>query len=345
MRFIVVMILFAGFVATSAQQSADDYIMKGIKEHDKGNYEEALEYYDKAIETGEMLGMAYYEKGYTYSTMGNHQKCLEMASLTIEHAESDELLGFGYMLKANSLDYLDQPEEAVDVYLEGIDETEFFMLDFNLGITYRRLMKDSLSLLCFANTIKKNLIFPSSHYYLSINYYETKQKSKSIISSLFFLALPNSKEDRKVMVYENLLSSLDVGVEKTSDTSYVINSFFSINNSAKFNAIDLMISLNSIDLDSTKKDLSKHEKIVDNITTIISMFEDWDDDDFDHEIEEFLYEYYVEYLLDVKENGYLETMVHIASSTNEVESQQWVIDNTDKVKEYYMYFGDYFDLE
>lgn len=345
MRLLLFIILFAGLGIANAQQTAEEYIMKGIAEHDKGNYEEAIEYYDKAIETGEMLGMAYYEKGYTYSTMGNHQMGLEMASHAIEHAESDELLGFGYMLKANSLDYLGEPEKAVEVYLDGIDETEFFMLDFNLGITYGRLMKDSLSLLSFANTVRKNVLFPSSHYYLSINFYETKQKTKSIISSIFFLTLPSSKEDRKVMVYENLLSSIDAGVKKTSDSSYTLNAFFPKNSSMKYNSVDFLISLKALKLDSNEKDLTNNEMLIYYLTMIIEIFAEWDEDDFDHEIEEFLYEYYVQYLIDAKKQGYLDTIVHIASSTNEIESQQWVIDNIEKVEEYYMYFGDYFDLE
>ena len=113
----------------------------------------------------------------------------------------------------------------------------------------------------------------------------------------------------------------------------------------KYNSVDFLISLKALKLDSNEKDLTNNEMLINYLTTIIEIFAEWDEDDFDHEIEEFLYEYYVEYLIDAKEQGYLDTMVHIASSNNEIESQQWVIDNIDKVEEYYMYFGNYFDLE
>ncbi|PKL79099.1 MAG: hypothetical protein CVV25_09095 [Ignavibacteriae bacterium HGW-Ignavibacteriae-4] len=346
MRILIFVYLFiSSFSFLLSEPSAEDYLKMGINEHDKGNYESALKFYNKVLETGELLEFVYYEKGMTYSVLGNHEKSLEMGDLLIENATRDEMEAMGYMLKGNALDNLGKPLEAIEEYREGIDETDFFMLHFNIGITYMRLDMDSLAAISLANAAKKNLLFSSSHYYLGIINYEGKQKAKSILSALFFLQLPQIAEDRKVMAYQNLLTSINIGVDRESSSAINVTLFTTDNSSQKFKTIDFLISLKAIDIDSSEVGLLPSERLKDYVETIVQTFEELDDDNFDLEVEQFLYDYYIKYFLEVREKGHFETLVHIACSVKEPESGQWVIDNRDKVRDYYKFFKNYFELE
>jgi len=343
-KVIILLVLVLSFNNLISEPTAEDYIKMGISEHEKGNYESALKFYDKVIETGDLIDYAYYEKGMTYSVMGNQEKSLEMGEKLIEAATRDDLMAMGYMLKGNALDYLGNPLESIEVYLEGIDETDFFMLHFNLAMTYQGLNMDSLALISLSKTVEENLLFPSSHYYIGINYYEEQLKSKAILATTFFLILPQTKEDRRVISFENIMSVLNMGINRTDSNVVNINMIQREDNSRPFSSSDLMISLTlAIDTNTIKNPytyaLSK------NLDMVLNVFEINGDDEIELDMEQFLFDYYISFFLEADKEGHMETLVRIACSIKDVESEQWMIDNEDKVAEFYKFFINHFELE
>ncbi|MBN2243196.1 MAG: tetratricopeptide repeat protein [Acidobacteria bacterium] len=118
--------------------SEEDYeecrklIARGIREHDKGNFEKAIEFYEKALEKNPVSGTAHYEIGYSLNSMGNQVAALEAVLRSIV---LDPGLEMAYVVQANILDNLGLPDEAIAAYerILGIKPDSVYAR-LNLGI-------------------------------------------------------------------------------------------------------------------------------------------------------------------------------------------------------------------
>ena len=77
------LLLMYFFIA--AQTTAPEFIAIGVQEHDKGNYDKAVENYEKALEAEKGNQEAYYELGLTYLKMKKYDKSIECAEKLIKN--------------------------------------------------------------------------------------------------------------------------------------------------------------------------------------------------------------------------------------------------------------------
>ena len=124
----------------------EELIRAGIKYHDQGDYENALNYYLQAMETAPNHPIIFYEMGFSYISMGDYGAALEMAEKGIAEAKirSDEdVIPSLLDLKGSALDNLGRSDEAIDVYMEAINQygVSNTFLYYNLAVSYYRIDK------------------------------------------------------------------------------------------------------------------------------------------------------------------------------------------------------------
>lgn len=111
--------------AYAYDQNAVNYNNLGITYTKKGNYEQAISYFKKAIETDSSLTNAYYNLGSVYKHIGNKDKALKAFQLLLRNNPDDDETAY---LIAN-IYFEKQDYEKALIYLHSIEKTSIFYKD------------------------------------------------------------------------------------------------------------------------------------------------------------------------------------------------------------------------
>jgi hypothetical protein len=124
---------------TAAENAA---IRSGIQFYERGDYDKALEVFQRTFAEYPTSMMAQYEMALTYAARKDYQKAIDAAAKASEFKNPE--LARVYALIGNVLDMTGDPKRAVEVYRKGIEfATEATgTLYYNLAITYAQSLKD-----------------------------------------------------------------------------------------------------------------------------------------------------------------------------------------------------------
>jgi Tfp pilus assembly protein PilF len=125
--------------APSEKEAAEAHALlnRGTKAHDAGRYDDALEFYRKALVIDATYATAYYEMAFTLSQKGEQVKALVnvIRSIVLNPKSED-----AYVLKGNVLDDLGFPDDAKAAYLALLEvQPASYMGHLNLGLCEARL--------------------------------------------------------------------------------------------------------------------------------------------------------------------------------------------------------------
>ncbi|MDR0586302.1 MAG: tetratricopeptide repeat protein, partial [Treponema sp.] len=92
-RFLCLLILFALSFPAAAQENVwssnpevDELMRTGIEYHDEGDYDKAIEYYEKALKLAPDIPGIYYELAFSYLYKGNPEEALNHSQKGIDLA-------------------------------------------------------------------------------------------------------------------------------------------------------------------------------------------------------------------------------------------------------------------
>lgn len=128
------------YVLPSAGENAA--IRSGIQLYERGEYDKALEVFQRAVADYPTSMMALYEVALTHVARKDYQKAIDAAVKASEFKNPE--LARVYTLIGNVLDMTGDPKRAVEVYRRGIDlATEAAgTLHYNLAVTYAQSLND-----------------------------------------------------------------------------------------------------------------------------------------------------------------------------------------------------------
>lgn len=138
MRKIIVLISFLIIVSSStllAQNiSVEELIQEGIELHDAGEYEEAIDRYNEALEIDSTQMLAIYEISLSYLAMKDFENALLYSTQVIESG-NEQLSPGAYAVKSQSLAEMNKVDEAIEVLYEGLEKNgDNSILHFNLAL-------------------------------------------------------------------------------------------------------------------------------------------------------------------------------------------------------------------
>lgn len=133
---LVITFLFSvsGLFAKEGKQLVE-LLRKGNAQHDVGNYELALEYYNKALKLDSISGIVHYEIAYTLLAMKRYDEAAEFSRKVIV-LDSKQQQG-AYLMLGSALNMAGKPQEAIQVYLDGLIKFRgLHQLHYNLALAY-----------------------------------------------------------------------------------------------------------------------------------------------------------------------------------------------------------------
>jgi Tfp pilus assembly protein PilF len=339
---IITLLLNFIFVATlsfcQSNVKVDSLISEGIALYDKGEYPEAIRFYDQALslDKDNLVGLS--EKALTLLAQGNNKEAIDYCKKAIKKGLNNEALISVYVTYGNALDALKKSKDALNIYDEGIKKfPNQNQIYFNKGITLSGLGKIEDAILCMQKAVQYNPRHGSSHNALAQLEKSKPNRIPALLAFARFLVIePEGK--RAAANLESMLTIMNGNAEKTGENSITLN--FSpdmIDTKGKskennFQSVDLILTMSAgLDLDDKYKNNTPVEKFIRKFETVCSSLSETQKDNSG-----FYWEYYAPYFIEMKQKKMITTFAYLAfASTPGEDIDKWFKENKADVKAFF----------
>ena len=314
----------------------EGWLKLGIISHDEGDYEQAKEYYQRILKQKPNSASALYEISYSSMESNNLEEALTYLKRG-ERIDSENLFLF-YHMHGITLDRLGKPFEAIKAFKKGIEvNPEFHLLHYSLAITSLNVGDQSQGKISLQNAILTNFEHSSSHLLLGNMYNNEGNSIPAILAYTYFLFYESNtaRSDEVFQIINELFDSSERDTT-TNEINITLNTLFGgSNDSEQMGGLETVLALHSVSSKYTDEDkeLSEIEFIAGSYEYMLGLIEESQDD---YEEKGFVREYYALYLIQVKEAGYLETLIYLLFENSGYEGvKNWIINDCVKCEEFY----------
>ncbi|WP_298154024.1 tetratricopeptide repeat protein [Flavobacterium sp.] len=337
MKKITLLLLFT-FSATFAQnrREAEALVNQGIPYHDKGDFEGAIDKYDKALLIDKDNLLALTEKALTLNAMKKYPDAIAVSKQAIQ-AHQGENLREVYVSYGNALDNSGKTDESLKIYDEALVLfPDYYQLHFNKGVTLSSIKRFDEAVRCFQNAIKIKPLHGSSLNAIGILEMNNNRIASILAFSRLAMVEPSSARAEKAL--EVMQSLMIQGVSQTGKKTISINidsavlSDTTATGSKKennFSSTDLILSLTaSQDLDKKHKNDSKAEKFIRKFEVICSSLQETKKNNIG-----IYWEQFVPYFTEMNTKKLIEPFAYlIFSASGDNDAEKWVNKNKRKVE-------------
>ena len=357
-KIAVILVFCIAFLSqTKANEDVQRLIKEGIELHGEGEYQQAIERYNEALQLDPANILAIYEMSLSYLAMGDYENAIKFSTQVIE--SDDQTLTIGaYAIKSEALYALDRVDEAIKLLENALERHENeYLLHFNLALKHYR--KNNLYHTLFH--VRRAIDIDKSHSEAFLLYAYALNDSGLWLSSIFafqiFLLLePDSR--RSVSAFEELLRTMRIstsseeGVERSfiqqpagrdqSPSGYMISPTEipplgienGINRFLIFSAIT--VALDSLTAASLDDDLFTVFKTVNR--EIITLL-DAENDGSEERMCKF-WTFYVPFFAHIVRSEHYETFCRYISVSYLPESFEWWQDNPEYAENFVLWFSE-----
>ena len=331
--FLLCTFLFTGVYAQN--DAVNNFVNEGIKLHDKGDYEGAVELYKNALIINPNSPLANYEIASSYLALKNYQNAIAYSNNVI--AANSDYVDQAYIIKGTALDLSGKPKEAVKVYKEGIKKHNTnHLLYYNLALTSSKSEEYSEAADALMKGLQINPAHASSHLLLGNIMAVQNHRVKSILALYNFLLLePKSK--RATPAYNLLEAQIKKGVKKENEKSVTIT-LPGKNDDDEFYTAELMLGL----LEASKnneanKNKTAMELFAQNSNSFFSILGEMKKNNHG-----FWWDFYVDYFYDLSQNKHTEAFCHYISQLSKPDVYNaWFADNLPKLEAFSTWYSKY----
>ncbi len=312
-----------------SQSEIENFVKEGIQYHDNGEFDKAIQYYEKALKIEPKSTLVNYEIALSYFSKGDYRKALEYSDVVLK--QNKDLMLQAYMTKGSALDMLGKTKESIKLFNKSIKKTGgHYLLYYNLGLNYYKI-NDLVN--AEENVIKAIELNPnhsSSHLMLANIHNQKGNSVQTLLSSHYFLLLePNSQ--RSLEAYSMLQQNFGGNVSKDKEKPNTINILLSPNNDSQFGAAELMVSMleasKSLEENEGKSD---EEMFVENTDKFFKVLGELKE----KKNKEIWWTFYTSFFYDLAKSEHLETYCKYITQIGNENSKKWIEDNNNALTEF-----------
>lgn len=208
----------SGLFASEGKQLVE-LLRKGNAQHDVGNYEQALQYYNKALKFDSISGIVHYEIAYTLLAMKRYDEAAEFSRKVIL-LDSKQQQG-AYLMLGSALNMSGKLQEAIQVYQEGLVKFRgLHQLHYNLALAYYDIGNLSKSEEALYRSLQMRPGHVNSHVLLGKVCAARGDNIKAVLSFSYVLYLDPEMNNAQEIV-EMLQERIDLLFDHASDSLYV----------------------------------------------------------------------------------------------------------------------------
>lgn len=344
---VIIFTLTINFALSQNKIAAEKLVDEGVALHDKGNYDEAINKYNKALELDKDNIFALTEKAFTLNSLNKYDESIAICKLAIEKYPKDNSLKNIYVTYGNALDELKKSDESIAIYNEGIKEfPEYYQLYYNKGITTARTGKFDDAILSFQHALLINPKHAGSINAIAKLENINGHKIPAILSYCRFLIIePQSQRAKENL--NSLKELMSSNVKKTGENSISVTidpKLFSEKNKTDkpkendFSTTELITTMDTAqDYDEKNINKTEVEKFARKFETICSSLSEMKKKNYG-----FYWDIIVPYFLEMKKNNLIEPFSYVVFASSETkEVNEWLNKNQKQINAFYEWTKNY----
>ena len=326
----LLLIISLTLISISGAYSQDEDVIKlieqGITLHDSGEFDQAIEIYNQALELDPGSPLIHYELALSYFSKGDLEKAIEYSDLVLE--SGDDYLLEAYMTKGSALDNLGRTQESIELFNQAISETDgHYLLSFNLALNYFKIDDLVNAEHYVIDAIYRNINHGSSHLLLAELNHKIEHSQRAILAAHFFLFIePNT--DRSDRGFEILMSNFEGRVKKNAEDSTSTTITIDMDKDDDASGADILLGL----LEASKSnesnvDKSEDELFIEHTDLFFSTLEVFGNNDLYKDI-------YHSFYSDLAKSDHLTTYCKYITQKFNENSQTWLSENEQKLLDF-----------
>ncbi|MEM7381554.1 MAG: tetratricopeptide repeat protein [Bacteroidota bacterium] len=312
-----------------AQDSVNSFVEKGIEYHDRGEYDKAIEAYQKALEIAPKSALVNYEIALSHFAMGDYEKVIAYSDVVLDQ-NGDHMLQ-AYLTKGSALDVLGRTKESIKLFEKAIKKTEgHYLLHYNLAVNYYKLDELDLAEETVIKAIEQNRNHPSSHLMLANIHHLKGNAIQTLLAAHYFLFLEPDTQ-RSSEAYQMLMQNFGGNVSRDKEKPNTINISLSPNKDNQFGAAELMVSM----LEASKnleenKDKTEDQMFIENTDSFFTILGELKR----KKDKEIWWTFYTTFFYELAKSDHMESYCHYISQGSKQDSKKWLIENGHKLMEF-----------
>ena len=344
---IIIFALTINFALSQNKIEAEKLVDEGVALHDKGNYDEAISKYNKALELDKDNMFALIEKAFTLNSLKRYDESIVICKLAIGKYPKENSLKNIYVTYGNALDELKKSDESIAIYDKGIkDFPEYYQLYYNKGITTARIGKFDDAILSFQHALLINPKHAGSVNAIARLENINGHKIPAILSFCRFLIIePQSQRAKENL--NSLKELMSSNVKKTGENSVSVSidpKLFSEKTKTDkpiendFSTTELITTMYTAqDYDEKNINKTEVEKFLRKFETICSSLSE-----MKKKNSGFYWDVIVPFFLEMKKNNLIEPFAYIAFASSESKDvKEWLDKNQKQLDAFYEWSKNY----
>jgi len=308
---------------------AEDLVRRGVGYHDRGNYDTAIDYFNRAMALAPDHPVIYYEIAFSRIAMGEADVALELAEKGIASAQTRkyyEVIPTLLDLKGSALYNLGRYEEAIEVYyqainLYGVSNT---FLYYNLAINYYSLERREDAVETLLKGLLLNPNHASSNYLLGKICMEDGKKTQAFYALCYFLLMePNTaRAAQSYNTIQYMLGSEEEGI--------------GVRNNGSFTAADMIISV-AFTLDEENPSASDAEKTLAKLRYVFTNLEEQKNSGKISRSagDELWWNFYSPFFYRIAKSSYLGTFSRYIGLSVDPDAEKWIENGREEIEGFF----------
>lgn len=346
----ILLLLFILLYHTSFGQQNEEIeklIKEGVSLHDKGQYENAINKYDKVLELDKDNIIALAEKSFSLLSLKKYDESISTCLKAINKNPRDKNLKSVFVTCGNAYDGIKKTEKSIEMYDKGIEIfPDYYSLHFNKGITLSNNSKFDEAILSFQKSAISNPNHTSSQNAIARINELKKNRIPAILAYCRFLIVePQTKRASENLVrLKNLMTK---NVEKTGENainlnidSKILDDVSSKNKTQEnnFSSTDMVLSLDTaLDYDAKNANNTEIEQFIRKFSTVCSSLKETQKNNYG-----FYWDYYVPYFIEMQDKKLVETFAYISfSSSQDANINKWLENHEKDINRFYEWSNNY----
>lgn len=324
--YTITLLLFS--ITVNAQSTIEDYVNEGIKYHDSGDYDKAIETYKKALDIDANSPLVHYEIALSYFHKGDYKEAIAFSDNVLKQKGAYMLQA--YLTKGSSLDNLGKTKESIKLFEKAIDVLGAdYLLHYNLGLNHYKISAYDDAEEHVIKAIGLNSNHASSHLMLAYIHDKKRNTIQSLMALHYFLFLePDS--GRSPEAYDLLMDKTGGNVTKDATKPNTINISLSPNNDSQFGAAELMLSLLEASKTTEKnEDKTDDEMFVENTKSFFTVLGELKENN--EKASEIWWTFYTPFYYSLAKSEHIETYCKYITQCKNDASKTWLADNDEKL--------------
>lgn len=316
-------------------QAPKERIQEGVRLHKEGKYQDAIALYQGILTEYPNDFTTHYELAMSYMAIKDYPNSTKHCDIVIESNFEEKDLA--YLLKGAMLDYSGKPNEALQVFRDGIKHNpENHRLHYSVALTSfnQKLYGDAEKAL--HNAIEIDPFHASSHMLLTYVNYTLEERVKTLLSAYFFLLL-EPQGNRANQVFPMLEEMHQKGVSKEGDKNISVQLKSNFDKD-EFGTVEMFLGLSQANLLSNDKNKTDYELFAERGSLLFSILGDQKKDKTG-----FYWNFYVDFYKQLTKEIYLKQVFfnRIYTFKNLEENISWLNKHDSDVEKFFFWLENF----